>query len=260
VSDREHARFGAAPALGLSDAARLRLPEPRARQRVSQSAPGRTRTCDPRLRRPRRRKRRTTTIGANGLQIAHFRALPVAATAWRRDRPHGRLGHNWADLIAELEPDATEAVEALQHHAAELVAADRRWHNVSADVSRLLRHIGNTAPHHNAKDEHKFSSIISAIRKAGGDLESPMPHWLGERDHQTEQRNRRLWRSQRPHTRRTGGGPVTTVSFGPASVDRRIGGGPPPSGLSLRTGPPPEVPPSARQAAGSRGPTTRSGE
>jgi chromosome segregation ATPase len=94
------------------------------------------------------------------------------------------------DLIAELEPDALEAVEALQRHAAELVAADRRWNNVSSEVSRLSRHISGTAPRHNARGEHKLTPIISAIRKAGGDLESPMPHWLGDRDHEKEQRNR----------------------------------------------------------------------
>jgi hypothetical protein len=54
------------------------------------------------------------------------------------------------ELIAELEPDAAEAVKALERHAAELVAADRRWNNVSAEVSRLLQHVGNTAPHHNS--------------------------------------------------------------------------------------------------------------
>jgi seryl-tRNA synthetase len=48
------------------------------------------------------------------------------------------------ELIAELEPDAAEAVKALERHAAELVAADRRWNNVSAEVSRLLQHVGNT--------------------------------------------------------------------------------------------------------------------
>jgi hypothetical protein len=105
------------------------------------------------------------------------------------------------ELIAELEPDAAEAVEALQHHAAGLVAADRSWRNISVEVTRLLRHIGNAPPRHNARGEHKFTPVVSAIRKADGDLESPMPHWTGERDHKTEQRNRRLLRSQRDRKR-----------------------------------------------------------
>jgi hypothetical protein len=68
-------------------------------------------------------------------------------------------------------------------------------------VSRLLRHVGNTAPHHNARGEHKLTPIVTAIRKAGGEIESPMPHWLGEDDHEKEQRARRLWRSQRGRKR-----------------------------------------------------------
>jgi chromosome segregation ATPase len=67
------------------------------------------------------------------------------------------------DLIAELEPDAGEAVEALQRHAAELVAADRRWHNVSAEVSRLVAPCNGlrcpvTEPlyaHHNIKGSYE---------------------------------------------------------------------------------------------------------
>jgi hypothetical protein len=104
---------------------------------------------------------------------------------------------NAADLIAELEPAAIDAVEAVRHHAAELVAADRRWHTVSTEVSRLLRHIPGATPATDARGEHKLSPIITAIRKAGDQIESPMPTWRGLRDHEQEQERRRLLRLQR---------------------------------------------------------------
>ena len=103
------------------------------------------------------------------------------------------------DLIAELEPDAA-ARERMQYGAAEFVAGARDWQSVSTEVTRLLRHVTNTPVHHNANGEHKLSPIIKILRQAG-EIESAMPHWLGERGHQTEQRNRRLWRSQRDRKR-----------------------------------------------------------
>ena len=108
---------------------------------------------------------------------------------------------NAAELIAELEPAGIEAVEALRHHAAELVAADRRWHTVSTEVSRLLRHVPGATPATDALGEPKLSPIVTALRKAGDQIESPMPTWRGLRDHEQEQERRRLLRLQRSRKR-----------------------------------------------------------
>jgi hypothetical protein len=105
------------------------------------------------------------------------------------------------ELIAELEPAGEEAVEAMEHHAAEAVAADRRWRNVSTEVSRLLAHVPGATPARDALGEHKLSPVISAIRKAGDQIESPMPTWRGLRDHEQEQHNRKLLRRQRARKR-----------------------------------------------------------
>lgn len=101
------------------------------------------------------------------------------------------------ELIAELDPAGEEAVDALQHHAAGLVAADRRWRNVSTEVSRLLAHISGATPARDARGEHKLSPVIRAIRRAGDQIESPMPTWRGLRDHDQEQERRRLLRLHR---------------------------------------------------------------
>jgi len=108
---------------------------------------------------------------------------------------------NAAELIAELEPAGIEAVEALRHHATELVAADRRWHTVSTEVSRLLRHVPGATPATDAWGEPKLSPIVTALRKAGDQIESPMPTWRGLRDHEQEQERRRLLRLQRSRKR-----------------------------------------------------------
>jgi hypothetical protein len=50
------------------------------------------------------------------------------------------------ELIAELEPAGDEAAEAMEHHFAEAVAADRRWRTVSTEVSRLLAHVPGATP------------------------------------------------------------------------------------------------------------------
>jgi chromosome segregation ATPase len=128
---------------------------------------------------------------ADRQQAARIRVQRAQQAAQAHEADHA------ADLIAELEPMAVEAVESLQHHASGLIAADRRWRNVSAEVSRLLQHVPGAVPHHNAKGEHRLTPVVGAIRKAGDEIESPMPHWLGQRDHEAEQRNRRLWRQQR---------------------------------------------------------------
>ena len=139
---------------------------------------------------------------------AHARAAELAVKqeaarlrVWRAEQAAQAYAENAAELIAELEPAGIEAVEALRHHATELVAADRRWHTVSTEVSRLLRHVPGATPATDTPGEHKLSPIVTALRKAGDQIESPMPTWRGLRDHEQEQERRRLLRLQRSRKR-----------------------------------------------------------
>lgn len=139
---------------------------------------------------------------------AHARAAELAVKqeaarlrVWRAEQAAQAYAENAAELIAELEPAGIEAVEALRHHATELVAADRRWHTVSTEVSRLLRHVPGATPATDALGEPKLSPVITALRKAGDQIESPMPTWRGLRDHEQEQERRRLLRLQRSRKR-----------------------------------------------------------
>jgi hypothetical protein len=66
-----------------------------------QNAPGRTRTCDPRLRRPRRRQRRNTITGTSSLQTPHIRTERAERFAWQRGWSFPRLGQDWATATSE---------------------------------------------------------------------------------------------------------------------------------------------------------------
>jgi len=70
-----------------------------------------------------------------------------------------------------------------------------------APPSRLLRHVPGATPATDARGEPKLSPIVTALRKAGDQIESPMPTWRGLRDHEQEQERRRLLRLQRSRRR-----------------------------------------------------------
>jgi hypothetical protein len=91
------------------------------------SAPGRIRTCDPRLRRPRRRKRRKTTPSTNGLQTPHILHVDPARSAFQSGPSRERLGQDWATRRA-----AGEA-------AAEIAGALRDTTSVVAPALAVMR-------------------------------------------------------------------------------------------------------------------------
>jgi hypothetical protein len=105
------------------------------------------------------------------------------------EREHAR------ELIAELEPAATEATDALRHHATGLIEAHRRWHDTSQQITRLLGHVPHASPAVDAPRDHALADGVRAVRnalRAGDEIRSPLPHWAGLRDHEIEQKTRRL--------------------------------------------------------------------
>ena len=78
-------------------------------------------------------------------------------------------------LLAELEPQATAAAERLTASARELFEAHTEWHDVSAKVGALLRHVPGPS---NAPSDHALGSVIRDVRnflRTSGEIAPPLP-------------------------------------------------------------------------------------
>jgi hypothetical protein len=82
------------------------------------------------------------------------------------------------DLLAEMQPDFEQAAEALRTHAEALLAADRRWRELSALVSAYLR-AQRLDPSANSFAEHGLEDTLRSFRRAlQHEVASPGPHLL----------------------------------------------------------------------------------
>jgi hypothetical protein len=77
-----------------------------------------------------------------------------------------------------MQPDFEQAAEALRTHAEALLAADRRWRELSALVSAYLR-AQRVDPSANSPAEHGIEDTLRSFRRAlQHEVTSPGPHLL----------------------------------------------------------------------------------
>jgi hypothetical protein len=80
-------------------------------------------------------------------------------------------------LLDELRPSADEAVAAIQRHAEALLAADRRWHDISGEVAAYLAAAG-TVPVGNSHSDSGFSTAAREVKHAlRNGIATPLPHF-----------------------------------------------------------------------------------
>ena len=79
------------------------------------------------------------------------------------------------DLLAELEPQASAAAERLAASARELFEAHTEWHDVSAKVGSLLRHVPGPS---SAPSDHALAPVMRDVRnflRTSGEIAPPLP-------------------------------------------------------------------------------------
>jgi hypothetical protein len=80
----------------------------------------------------------------------------------------------------------------------DLVAADKAWHGVSAQVTQLLARVPNASVRYGAAGDHGYADAVREARRAAQrEVRSPLPHWTGVRQDEDEQRVALLGRLKR---------------------------------------------------------------
>lgn len=113
---------------------------------------------------------------------AKLRSNRVARERQAFEAEHGR------ELIAELEPAAIEAAEAIKRAAAELIGADAEWSTVCQRMSDLLAAIPDASPAADLDETHGLAEIVRLLRRESAEVAAPLPHWRGANHHTSEQR------------------------------------------------------------------------
>ena len=109
-------------------------------------------------------------------EAAAIRAEGAARRAERAAQDAGTYeADHVQDLLAELEPPATAAAERLTASARELYEAHTGWHDVSARVGALLRHVPGPS---NAPSDHALAPVMRDVRnflRTSGEIAPPLP-------------------------------------------------------------------------------------
>jgi hypothetical protein len=126
--------------------------------------------------------------------VRHAENASIQAEAARRRVERAAKEHqryeaaNARHLIDELEPAARLVVERLQSAAAELAAADAEWSSLAQRVNELVAVCPGASPRFDTPIGHALQEVARELRRADGQVVSPLPHWKGLHQHQEQQR------------------------------------------------------------------------
>lgn len=108
------------------------------------------------------------------------------------------IASNADGLLKELEPEARQVTRDLRSHAEALVAADKNWHDLQAQVNQYLVAKG-LQPVGNAPDDHSLSSLCRSLRYLlrDGEIRSPLPHFQQYAIQQEDESQKRKLKRER---------------------------------------------------------------